>query len=1114
MSFMKILKKTLKILSIVIISILLFMVVTVVAAKIFEDELVSFTVDKLEEKLEAPISVKKVSVIPLFSFPRLSAEINELYVGDPRSSTNDTLLFINSLKVGMDTWDLLYGAINIDDMQISGLDFDYLVDSTGNSNIDFILDAFSSETHKETKKDTTSTPLDLSAEKFKLENIRVRYYDSESKIGTQAMIPEITLNAKTKNNIYKGKTKGSIVLSHCYFPDTKINLMNSCTIAFNLELEDVEAEIKDFSIVSEGLNLDIEGRFRYADTISANTVVSAKHLNFDILKKYIPDNYLHLVGKQKLAEMESLKLNIKADYFQEKLQIEKMALTSDGIEIGVVGDIEMGDTTIINTRIEPISINLNILKKYVLKQYLDEYGIRDFGGNLDFAATINGKIADSTLLPNVDIEANIKKLSLTTADYPQIDAINLNANITNGSNPDLSTASVKISKAEIFTPNSYLSLNGNVKGIQNSRYNLNTKMNLNLVDFADLMPDSLARNLSGKINAAFSTFGVLPNEFDDDFIDYALKRTNISLIARDVEALLFDTLYVENFGGNINYLPQDSGHMKVSIDTLSLKSDDLGIDIQNTSLLAVLSGNISDVDNMGVDLKRFHFQNGQSTIEGNALITNLSTPEFNINTNISLLLDDFTTIVPYSLVNKLTGKFSAGIQTHGKICFDSIDTQFIPILFENSSFYISTENISIEMPSTAISLEGIANEIAYKDDKLAVDNLCLQLSLKNDVLNINGFTFNFNGFDFGMDSTVVKNLYSAVLLNQPKELFVDTRINIGDIFYDDYENLVQILLNDSEPDSLTEITNEITEISEPTNWTFLIHGSASVKSVIIDSTSISGFKIHRLHVNDMSTLFKLTDSAYIIDKFKFKAFEGEMTNSFHYKIREDGYETVSTHNIINNMNVRTLLKDMDNFGMDSVIRWQNISGLLSTDLNTFIPVDKSVREDKICASGDIILEKGGVYDYDPATEISRFTGIKELDNIQFKTLHSNIFMYKNSIYIPRTEIVSNALDIAAFGEYNLNGDCEYHLEIHLGNIIFGKSDRRNKKQDESGDEIDEATLKKNSRKIRYSILDGKSKPALDSKKSREEMQVKIKTQKTMLNFIFFPKNIHYNTDLD
>jgi len=75
---MKILYKALKITGIITLSIVIFMIITVVLAKIFEDKLASFTIMKLEKKINAPLSVGKVSLIPLFSFPHISAEIHKL----------------------------------------------------------------------------------------------------------------------------------------------------------------------------------------------------------------------------------------------------------------------------------------------------------------------------------------------------------------------------------------------------------------------------------------------------------------------------------------------------------------------------------------------------------------------------------------------------------------------------------------------------------------------------------------------------------------------------------------------------------------------------------------------------------------------------------------------------------------------------------------------------------------------------------------------------------------------------------------------------------------------------------------------------------------------------
>ena len=1091
------LKKLLKIVSIFIVSIVLLMILTVVVAKIFEDKLVSFTIVQLESKIDAPLSIGKVSLIPLFSFPRLSAEINKLYIGDPKSKYNDTLFFVNSLKVGLDSWDLIHGIYTIDEMEISGLDFDYEVDSTGKSNIDFIINAFV-DTNTMNEGDSITTPIDLSAEKLKLKNVHVKYYDSLNNVGSQVVIPEITIKAKAKNNIYTGKTKGSFVLSHCILKETKLDQMESCRVAFELEYDNNEATIKELSISSEGANLDVEGTFVVGDTLKLNTIFEAKDLDFDILKKYLPKHLDSLIGDAKLSQIESLRINMDLDYSNNAVDIKKLLIESEGIDLEVVGNFDINDTLTINANIEALSLDFDILKKYIPTKYYNEYGIKDIGGNMDISAEIVGDYSDSTLLPMVDADVNLKNIKVQTVDYPEIDAVNLTAHISTGEKYDMSEANINISNFEIVSGSNKLHVEGNIIGLENTQYSLRSRINVNLLDFENLIPDSLAKNLQGNIVASVRTSGILPKKINNDFLDYALDNTIVSLNFRDVGAIFADSLQVESLSTIVNYAPQGSGAKELKIDKLNLKSSTLNLNLKNSSLSTIISGKVSEPQKMSAKLNSLKIQNGKSQFIGNGEIRNLETPEFDVDANIVLSLDVIISFLPDSLITNMSGTITAKIQSSGKINPDSLDTQLFPILFENSSFNLTLNSVNL----------------AFPDSIMNVDSFSARMGLRNDILTIDNLSATYNGLDFSMDSTVVRNIYKAVLLNQKEELYVNSHISLGEFLFDDFEHLLGLdeTTDIDTTSSIKESISESSNIEDSRNWTYLINGSVSVNRIEIDSTSLEDFNINRLHIDNLSALFKLTDSSYIVDQFKLNVFEGEMNNSFHYKVRDDGTQSVSSHNIIQNMNIHTMLRDMDNFGMDSIITYENISGLFSTDINTFIPIDDSILIDKMLVSGDITLEKGGVYNYAPATEISKFTSIKELDNIQFKTLKSNIFMFKNKIYVPRTDIVSNALDIAAFGMQSMAGDCEYHLEVHLSNILFGKSKRRIKKQDETGEEVDEKSLKKSSHKIRYEIINGKSKTRRDTKDDREDMMNKIRVQNKMLDFIFFPKNIHYNTD--
>ncbi len=1093
---MRILKKVFKIIGIAAASVLLLLLVTVAVAAIFQDELTDFTIEQLESTIDAPISVGKVSIAPFFSFPRISAEIHSLYVGDPKTINGDTLLFINSLKVGLDSWDLINGLYTIEEMKLTGLDFDYIVDSTGGTNLDFLINAFSDSTS--THETSEVSPLDIDARKISLENILVRYNDQQSKIAAQVRIPRLSVKAKTHNNIIKGKTEGSFVISDCNLENTKIDLMESCTISFEIEYNDNIALIDKLSIITAGLNIGIEGNCVISDTLSVDADIVSNDLDMGIIQRYFPEQIVGVEKPEDLPQVDFISIDVNMYNYNSVIDIKQLAIESEGLGLGLRGNFKLEDTLSVDATIDNLNLDLGILSKYIPKQYLAEYGITETNGVANISAEIAGYMADSTVSPGVRGTISLNNIMVHTADYPRIDVFNLTANYKSPSINDLSNASIEFKDVEIVSNNSSIKFTGDIMGMENTQYDLKTDFNIDLQDFTGFIPDSLASNIGGKVMAKVNTNGILPSKIGDDFIDYVLSNTSLTASFEGIKGLFLDSISVDNFTSNLTYKPRVSGANNLNIEGLEFLSAALNLNIDNASMSTSITGNISKPENLYLDLKSLKIQSGNSKIIANGRINNLLKPEYNIITNINIDLKEMEAHVPDTLVKQMSGTVVAYIRSEGRLNPDSIEHQLFPIVFEQSSFDIAFDNLNFEFP----------------DPVMNIGNINARFGLRNDILNIENISGRYNSFQFKVDSTIVRNLYKTIIQNQKEELYVKTNIGFGKFVFDDFKDLLAIYLVDTLSDNSSGADAAGESTIEVKNWNFLIHGKIGVDAIIIDSTELEGYRINRLHIDDMSTLFMLTDSSYVFDQFRFNVFEGEMNNSLKYKLRKDGTTSLSTHNIIKGMNIRTMLKDMDNFGMDSVISYQNISGILSTDIHTFIPIDDSIIVDRILVSGDLTLEKGGVYDYAPATEISRFTNIKELDNIQFKTLRSSIFMFKNKMYVPRTNIVSNAIDIAAFGMQDLDGDCEYHLELHLSNILFGKSKKRNKKQDSSGDEVDKESLKKRSQKIKYIITDGKSKVGPDSKESRNDMMNKIRVQNKMLDFIFFPKNIHYNTSPD
>jgi len=330
---------------------------------------------------------------------------------------------------------------------------------------------------------------------------------------------------------------------------------------------------------------------------------------------------------------------------------------------------------------------------------------------------------------------------------------------------------------------------------------------------------------------------------------------------------------------------------------------------------------------------------------------------------------------------------------------------------------------------------------------------------------------------------------------------------MGDL---DYDRLMALIPSDTVPahensgsTEKEEIEEEEEEEAEPINYTYLFKGKATVKS----------FKYDSVYLKNISTLFNMQDSMYTVDQMKFDAFEGRFNTAAKYILKPNGRAILQMRNDITNVDIKKLLVDFNDFEeyYEPGIRSENLSGLLTCDFYTRADlVDNSLVQNSLRVRGDFQLEDGGVYDFEPATSLSDKTHLNELDNIQFKNISSKVFIMKNAIYVPKTYISSTALDITAYGMQGFGEDYEYHLKLHLSDILLGKSDKLLKEQAKKGDITGKDERKKAVYMVSYS-LDGTAKTGFDNKKLQSTMKTKILLQEKLLNLRFHPEMFKFDT---
>ncbi len=988
-------EKPLKIFGFIVLSLFLIIIVLVVVASLSQNKIADFTLKKISKSINAPVEIEEVSFTLIKRFPFATIELSGVRIGTENSTVTDSnslskedILKFKRVYISFKTIPIMKGIYEIDNIEIDDATVNYEVDSSGHSNIDFLLNLNEEDTDTVNSESVGVPNFDL--KKVKLKNTLVHYVNDSVKMAATMFFHVLDIKGKMENEKIKGTAAGEVQVTNSRFGSTNLNRMEQALVIFELYYETDTLKIKKLIAETDGAKLDISGKMAFSEPLFTNLAIELKDGDLVKFHKYVPD------------------------------------------------------------------------------ELLNKYGIEALTGNVNLSGSVAGFVSDS-ILPSVDFTLNLKNGFIKIKDYPTVKNLNFEGKISNGSQRNNKTASAHFKTFHAETETSSADLTFSIVNFEKPVYDIQSKLKINMKEFSDFIPDSIIQNISGKFIAEISTKGQIPDSVDDNFINLIANNTeaNVDFSKLTIDS---DSLQINDFSGSLIYAPKH-----LSVKNLNGKIPEWELQLKNSSLNADFKGQFTQPRELEIILNSFKTETQQGNFWGTAKINNLEYPDFVINANAKIDLEEIKPFIPDSLVKNISGNLEAEISTHGKLNLDSVTAQLTDILFNQSSLKLIAKNISLAMPDTL-------QEISDLNGEMKIDNGTITISKMNGIAA---------GIDFLVDSTTILNVYEAVIKNKKETVKAQGNLEFGAI---DYAILEPFFPSDS--------SEEHTNQSSPLNFLFELKGKVAAKS----------FKYDKIFLENISAKFNLTDSVYIIDQFKTNAFDGSTNSSLRYSITKNDRQILNVKNQIDNMDIYKLLYAFNNFGQDSLISYKNISGIITADINSRVvfEADSMVSND-MRVMGNFKLENGKLINYKPAMDVSNFTGIKELDNIEMKTLESNIFMFKNKIYVPITNIVSSSMDLSTSGMQSLSEDYEYLIKLNLGEILKGKSRKLFERQSRSGDEISENDMDKNTIKLIYAYLDGKKKVGFATKKAQRQLALKIEVQQTMLELIFHPTLVSYDT---
>ncbi len=815
-------------------------------------------------------------------------------------------------------------------------------------------------------------------------------------------------------------------------------------------------------------------------------------------------------------KMAELKLDV--DYVGDDITINKVSLALDDILIGITGSARLGDDIYADIHANCDEIDLTKVLKYAPDGMLDEFGVKKLEGKLHFSADVKGNVTDTTRYPHVEANLGFDKGLVLMDGYPQVKNIGIDVDLSTGKLDTDESVEVKLNKLHFETAKSSGTIKLTASNLNKPRYNVNAKFHVAIPEVKPFIPADLGiSSIGGAVDLGVNTKGVFTGDVDDAFIEKALHNTSATLKLSNFNVTMDSVITIDTLNLNLAY--SDYG---ITIDKTNVGLPEFGLALKNLGLGVKLGGSIFDMSKTTVDVDHMHVEIADSKIDLAAKVKNLEKPTYEAQLGADVIIENFKQFFPDSLAYSMTGGVQANVKSHGTVDLDSIDTQMFDLIINNTEIGIKLSDINADMYDSFTSFNNLGGEVKIANDSIWVDKL----------------NIDWQGLKLHVDSTIVENAMKIFVLEQnTNKLKVLTKVALDDF---DYAWLDQMFPADStaadsvavadvpagsqaegqaattaaasEPAAPAETvaaTNEPAAVAD-TAYSFLALGyPVEVKGLF----KLGHLQYGKSSIDTISAKFYVDDTLALIEHLRLGAFKGNLDASASIEFRSDSLMQVWFRTHIDKMDLKQLLVEFDNFDQTDVTS-ENLSGLMTADLDGFLDVinmGDSIPMEPLKVLGRLKLEDGAIKDMEVLKTLDRYVNMRELDNIQFQTLETSLFIRNGFLYLPQTDIKTTAMNLSLFAMQGMsNDDFEYHIKIFPGEIMMGNSKKVMKKQSQMKDNLANEDNMRSINLLAYDI-NGESKYWFDNETRKKKTRTKIKVQEKQLELGFNPRLVKYDT---
>ncbi|PJA09576.1 MAG: hypothetical protein COX70_01450 [Flavobacteriales bacterium CG_4_10_14_0_2_um_filter_32_8] len=478
----------------------------------------------------------------------------------------------------------------------------------------------------------------------------------------------------------------------------------------------------------------------------------------------------------------------------------------------------------------------------------------------------------------------------------------------------------------------------------------------------------------------------------------------------------------------------------------------------------ILSGNFTNgKDNNSntsrLTLNPFDANFGAGHISGKYVITNFSNPfiEFDSKATIDIATaKEFFKLDTLELAN---GTVELNLNYSGYIKeLHNIKASELRKLNANGTARLSGVNLKlINNPKTINNING---SFIFNNNDVQVDTL----------------NFNINKSDFELDGKF-KNLL-AYLFIEGEYLAVQTNFHSNNLVLD------ELLMANSESKN-----EKIYTFNLPQN----IHLNFNAK--------VDTFQFRKFFATQFRGTIQLEDKIVTATDVSFNAMKGKVNGNIAIDDSKENEVLITSKAEVIGIDIRELFNQFENFGQTH-INAENIKGTTTTKIEFASVWDKqlNVNKDKIYVLADVNISRGELINYQPLLALSKYIELEELKNVKFNTLTTHIEIKNQTVYIPKTEIKSSALDLTISGTHTFNNEIDYRFKLLMSDVLWKKAKATKKENSEFGYEADDG-LGKTTLFLHMTGTVSNYKISYDTKGLKESFVEDLKKEKNTLKSI-------------